>query len=121
MIYCSICYVDIFKRQVYCFIYILYLYQNGIFSAIPYICFWAFINISGLIADYMRARGIRTKIVRKIMILFGMKINIHKDKVLQVGLLPGPGWWGHVYMTYLSNWSRLVQTGPDLSKLVQTA
>jgi len=51
-------------------------FQDGLFSAIPYIVFWAFINISGLIADYMRAKGVRTTVVRKIMVSIGKKVII---------------------------------------------
>ena len=45
--------------------------QNGLFSAIPYVMFWLFINIGGFVADTMRSRGWRTQIVRKIMYCMG--------------------------------------------------
>ncbi|KAI0235353.1 Sialin [Lamellibrachia satsuma] len=40
--------------------------SNGLFSAIPYICFWMCINIAGLSSDALKARGWRTKTIRKI-------------------------------------------------------
>ncbi|KAK2181869.1 hypothetical protein NP493_378g02034 [Ridgeia piscesae] len=40
--------------------------SNGLFSAIPYICFWMCINIAGISADALKARGWRTKTVRKL-------------------------------------------------------
>lgn len=43
---------------------------NGLFSAIPYIVFWLFINIGGVTADALRKRGWKTKDVRKI--IFGI-------------------------------------------------
>ena len=45
--------------------------QNGALSAIPYIGFWAFINIGGNIADALRSRGWKTKHVRKISLCMG--------------------------------------------------
>lgn len=48
--------------------------QNGLFSAIPYVLFWLFINVGGVISDMLRQRGWKTKTVRKIMMTLG-KIN----------------------------------------------
>lgn len=45
--------------------------QNGLFSAIPFIFFWAFINVGGFVADYLRIRGWKTKTVRKLMLSLG--------------------------------------------------
>jgi len=45
--------------------------SNGLFSAIPFIFFWAFINVGGFVADYLRIRGWKTKIVRKLMLSLG--------------------------------------------------
>lgn len=45
--------------------------SNGLFSAIPFIFFWVFINVGGFVADYLRIRGWKTKIVRKLMLSLG--------------------------------------------------
>ena len=50
--------------------------QNGLFSAIPYIVFWAMISGGGVMADMLRTRGVRTKVVRKIMYSMG-KCNLY--------------------------------------------
>lgn len=40
--------------------------SNGLFCAIPYICFWICINIAGISADALKARGWTTKTIRKV-------------------------------------------------------
>lgn len=45
--------------------------SNGLFSAIPYVLFWFFINVGGVISDMLRQRGWKTKTVRKIMMTLG--------------------------------------------------
>ncbi|ELU10872.1 hypothetical protein CAPTEDRAFT_113983 [Capitella teleta] len=45
--------------------------SNGLFSAIPYVAFWLFINVGGVMADYMRSTGWETARVRKIMYCLG--------------------------------------------------
>jgi len=42
--------------------------SNGALCAVPYIHFWLFINVGGIIADYMRTKGFQTKNVRKLML-----------------------------------------------------
>ena len=42
------------------------LLQNGALSAIPYIAFWAVINIGGNVVDCLRSRGLRTSLARKL-------------------------------------------------------
>lgn len=45
--------------------------SNGALSAVPYIAFWACINIAGNTADFMRSRGVRTVVVRKMCMSIG--------------------------------------------------
>ncbi len=48
--------------------------QNGALSAVPYIFFWAFINIGGNLADAFRSRGWKTATVRKISLCMGKSV-----------------------------------------------
>lgn len=45
--------------------------SNGTLSAIPYIVFWAMINVASVIADKLRIKGIKTVTVRKISFAIG--------------------------------------------------
>jgi len=45
--------------------------SNGLLCAVPYIIFWACINIGGFVADFLRSKGWRTETVRKIMLSTG--------------------------------------------------
>ncbi|CAD5121055.1 DgyrCDS9595 [Dimorphilus gyrociliatus] len=45
--------------------------SNGLFSALPYIGFWAFISFGGIFADFLRKKRIRTVKVRKLMTSMG--------------------------------------------------
>jgi len=45
--------------------------KNGVLSALPYIMFWACINIGGLATDKMRSKGIDTVHARKISLAMG--------------------------------------------------
>lgn len=48
---------------------------NGIYSALPYIAFWAMINITGWLADFIQSKGcLNTAITRKAFTNFGMVV-----------------------------------------------
>ncbi|XP_046330784.1 sialin-like isoform X2 [Haliotis rufescens] len=47
--------------------------QNGVYSMLPYLCFWACISISGLLADFLILRKILSVTwTRKVLSLIGM-------------------------------------------------
>lgn len=64
-----------------------YLFQNGLYSALPYVAFWAMINIAGWMADFFRERRfMNTTMTRKIFDSFGKLINVKIMKFCEVSL-----------------------------------
>jgi hypothetical protein len=48
------------------------MFQNGVLSAVPYVCFWVVINVSGYVADIIRQkRLLSTTATRKLFNFLG--------------------------------------------------
>jgi hypothetical protein len=53
----------------------VFLFQNGLYSALPYIAFWMVINLAGWLADFCREKKfINTTMTRKTFDCFGKEI-----------------------------------------------
>ena len=53
----------------------VYWFQNGVFSMLPYLCFWIMTVVAGYLSDKVQSYGFRTITVRKIWEALGEFYN----------------------------------------------